>query len=149
MRSASKGGQAPIAGAYVFPQGAPCTFNSHLSFWNYSLRGGAAAYAAFDEKHLFFVNGMFHVTRNPGVSIRNTFQTQTVKAKDGGETFIGPDFAVGYIYQLSDRFALDVRYRATIYFPIAGDFDFEDSKVKHGSDARLHHLVRWPLNATP
>jgi len=125
-------GQPPIPGAHVFPTSA-YTFNAHLSWWSYSLRGGAAAYAAFDEKHLFFVNGMLHVTRVPSVSVRNTFQNgQVVRFKDAAETFVGPDFSVGYIYQLSDRFAFDVRYRATIYFPIAGEFDFKDSKVKHG-----------------
>lgn len=124
--------QPPEPGAYTFPSGS-YTFNAHLSWWSYSLRAGAAAYAAFDEKHLFFVNGMLHVTRIPSVSVENTFANgQSVKFKQSAETYLGPDFSVGYIYQMSDRFAFDVRYRATIYFPVAGDFDFRDSKVKHG-----------------
>jgi hypothetical protein len=96
------------------------------------LRGGAAAYAAFDEKHLFFVNGMLQITRDPGISFTDTYAGQSVKYKDQAETTVGPDFSVGYIYQLSDRFNFDVRYRAAIYFPISGPFDFKDSRVKHG-----------------
>jgi len=126
-------GLPPIPGAFVFPQGAPYGIQSHLTWWSYSLRAGAAAYAPIGERHLFFVNGMLHVTRTPGVSVTNTFANgQSVKFKDGRETFVGPDFSVGYIYQFSDRIGLDVRYRATVYFPIAGEFDFKDSKVKHG-----------------
>jgi hypothetical protein len=128
---AAEAGQPLIPGAYVGTYSL-YTFNEHLTNWTYSLRGGAAAYSAFDEKHLFFVTGMLQVTRNPGINFTDTYPTQSVKYKDAAETTVGPDISVGYIYQLSDRFNFDVRYRASIYFPVSGPFDFKDSRVNHG-----------------
>jgi len=127
------GGQ-PLAGAYVYPQGAPYTFDRHIRAWAYSLRAGAAAYSPIGEKHLFFVNGMLHITRDPAATVTDRAGTVSSKYRFGpsAETTVGPDISVGYLYRFSDRFALDARYRATIYFPISGDFDFKDSQIKHG-----------------
>jgi hypothetical protein len=36
------------------------------------------------------------------------------------------------MYRFSDRFGVDVRYRATVYFPISGPSEFKDSRVNHG-----------------
>jgi hypothetical protein len=37
------------------------------------------------------------------------------------------------MYRLSDRFGIDLRYRATVYFPISGPNDFKDARVNHGA----------------
>jgi hypothetical protein len=48
------------------------------------------------------------------------------------ETTVGPDISVGYMYRVSDRFGVDLRYRATVYFTVSGPSDFKDSRVNHG-----------------
>lgn len=102
--------------------------------WTYSGRFGAAAYAPVGEKHLFYVNGLLHVSHTPQVSSVQVFSNGFTARAAGftDETTVGPDISVGYMYRFSDRFGVDLRYRAAVYFPVAGDFDFEDARVNHG-----------------
>lgn len=110
------------------------TGNLKQTTWVYSARVGAAAYAPVGEKHLFYVNGLLHVSHTPQVnSIQRFSNGFTVSVPSfASETTIGPDISVGYMYRFSDRFGVDLRYRAAVYFPVAGDFDFEDARVNHG-----------------
>ncbi|MEP7312721.1 MAG: hypothetical protein ABI859_09060 [Pseudomonadota bacterium] len=105
--------------------------------WTYSARVGAAAYAPVGDKHLFYVNGLVHVSYyDPGLRSFTTSQGQGTGAEKSAiyeaETTVGPDISVGYLYRFSDRFAIDVRYRATVYFTVDGPSDFKDSRVNHG-----------------
>lgn len=109
--------------------------DQHASRWVYSVRYGVAAYVPVGDKHLLYANGLLHLNRNPGTTYTNTLPdynlSQTEKGADT-ETTIGPDISVGYMYRIGDRFGIDTRYRASIYFPISGDRDFKDSRVRHG-----------------
>ena len=85
------------------------------------------------EKHLFYVNGLLQISRTNAGNYTTQYENAAATQSPGfSDTSIGPDISVGYMYRLSDRFGFDVRYRATIYFPIAGDFEFKDSRVNHG-----------------
>jgi hypothetical protein len=105
-----------------------------LSAWSYSARFGAAAYAQSGEKHLFYVNGLLQLNRTPSVNYTTSVVggTGPFKVRQNGETAAGPDISVGYMYRVSDRFGIDLRYRATVYFTLAGDSRFSDSRVNHG-----------------
>ena len=108
----------------------------------YSLRFGAAGFAPVGDHHLFFINGFLHASHTPGVSATRTFapiatpQNISVdRVRIPGETSIGPDITVGYLYRITDRLAVDFRYRAVIYFPVSGISNFSDSRVNHGASA--------------
>lgn len=105
--------------------------------WTYSGRVGAAAFAPVGEKHLFYVNGLLQVSYHPANTVHFTNRSGSGQTAGNGavfeaETSVGPDISVGYMYRLSDRFGIDVRYRATVYFTVDGPSDFEDSRVNHG-----------------
>lgn len=103
--------------------------------WIYSGRFGAAAYAPVGEKHLFYVNGLLHVSHAPQINITQVLSNGFTSRipSFSAETSVGPDISVGYMYRFSDRFGVDLRYRAAVYFPVKGDFDFEDARVNHGA----------------
>jgi hypothetical protein len=126
-------GLPPFLPTYWIPAPA-ATVHQDIEFWRYSVRAGAAAYAPVGEKHLFYVNGLLQVTRQPRVKVETTLVSTgaTQSDKDAAETSVGPDISVGYMYRVSDRFGIDARYRATVYFPVSGPFDFKDSRVNHG-----------------
>jgi len=117
--------------------------NLSKSQWIYSARLGAAAYAPVGERHLFYVNGLLQMTRDPGArgsSVTATYQgvnnqyrsTVVFDGRLPSETTLGPDISVGYLFRFNDRFAVDMRYRALVYFPISGPYNFRDSRVDHG-----------------
>jgi hypothetical protein len=132
---------------YAISQGFPAPFPPIVSFEippvtatvkfsgvTYSARIGAAAYAPVGEKHLFYVNGLLHASWQARVDGTihygngTSFRTLALPA----ETSLGPDISVGYMYRFSDRFGVDVRYRAQVYFPVSGPFSFDDARVNHG-----------------
>lgn len=126
-------GLPPVLPVYWIPS-PPLRFHQDIDFNRYSVRAGAAAYAPVGDKHLFYVNGMLQVTRQPAIKFVNVDATtgDVVSGRDAAETLAGPDISVGYMYRISDRFGFDARYRATVYFPIAGPYEFKDSRVAHG-----------------
>jgi hypothetical protein len=123
--------QFPPIVAFEIP---PSTARSKFSVLTYSARIGAAAYAPVGEKHLFYVNGLLHVSWQGRTDTTyyygngTTFRGLAVPS----ETSVGPDISVGYMYRFSDRFGVDLRYRAQVYFPVAGPFGFRDARVNHG-----------------
>lgn len=107
----------------------------------FSARIGATAFVPVDQSITAFFNGMIHVSHQPGYTInqRNaatpndppfTFQAPS-------ETSIGPDFAVGMQVAIAQNVALDVRYRAIIFFPVGGELSFNDARVNHGVNLGL------------
>jgi hypothetical protein len=125
---------AAIPPAYNGDPGA-VQWRQRFNIWNYSARFGAAAYVPVGDKHLFYVNGLLHVSHAPAVDFTREFANgfnERAADPQPSETFVGPDISVGYMYRLNDRFGVDLRYRAAVYFPVAGPSDFKDARVNHG-----------------
>lgn len=104
----------------------------------YSARAGVTAFVPFSESGVAFFNGMVHASHQPGSNFATAFlnfnedQIGVEVREDSGETSIGPDFAVGAQFIITDNLALDIRYRAILFFPLSGDFDFSDARANHG-----------------
>ena len=117
----------------VLPPESPTQAKESISSWIYSARFGAAAFAPVGDKHLFYVNGLVQLSHNPDAGYKTTFAgAPPTEQSLPGETTLGPDISVGYMYRMSDRLGIDLRYRATIYFTIDGPSDFKDARVNHG-----------------
>jgi opacity protein-like surface antigen len=107
----------------------------------FSIRGGVAGFIPFGEGNAVFLNGMVHLSHEPATELSVTqldFVTGTevtTQSRQGSETTIGPDMAVGVQFSLSDSVSLDVRYRGAFYFPLAGGANFNDVRVNHGVNA--------------
>lgn len=107
----------------------------------FSIRGGVAGFIPFGEGNAVFLNGMVHLSHEPTTEFSITqldFVTETevtTQSRQGSETTIGPDMAVGVQFGLSDSVSLDVRYRGAFYFPLAGGANFNDVRVNHGVNA--------------
>lgn len=109
----------------------------------FSARVGATAFVPVSESAVAFFSGMLHVSYQP------EFEVLTQTSVDGGaqnelrsstvsdEASAGPDLAVGMQFVLSDNVALDVRYRAILFFPLSGDQSFSDARVNHGVNLGL------------
>jgi len=109
----------------------------------FSVRAGVTAFVPISEGATAFFNGMVHGSYQP------EFSSQTDFLLDGEPTgnplievnskefSLGPDFAVGAQVVLSDGVALDVRYRANLFFPLTGDQNFTDARVNHGVNLGL------------
>jgi hypothetical protein len=118
----------------VLTSSPPDIARETYSTWTYSARVGAAAYATVGERHVFYVNGLLQLSYAPDYP--HSFVSSTTGTarydKLRGETDMGPDISVGYMYRMSDRFGIDLRYRATVYFPVSGASNFKDARVNHG-----------------
>jgi hypothetical protein len=132
LYAVQQGFPAPFAPIYALDLG-PGIVTESFSVWTYSIRVGAAAYAPVGEKHLFYVNGLLHFSRLVGPTAAFHYANGSTSPDPiPSETSLGPDISVGYMYRFSDRFGVDVRYRAQVYFPIAGPYKFDDARVNHG-----------------
>ena len=104
----------------------------------FSGRAGVTAFVPFNPHAIAFFSGLVHASHQPASDFETRFlgfEGETLREesrRDSAEISIGPDFAVGAQIILSDRLALDLRYRAIMFFPLSGDFDFSDSRVNHG-----------------
>ncbi len=124
-------------------QDADGTFSTTAKGDIFSARFGGAAFANINQRNMVYLNGLVHVTHEPGSKSKfhlvipddDIDQVSTIKVK--GETAIGPDIAVGYIHKFTDTIGLDLRYRAIVYFPVGGSRDFDDPRVNHGINAGL------------
>ncbi len=105
----------------------------------YSVRAGVTAFVPFNEGSVAFFNGMLHASHQPDYDTTTDFfqpasgdfafsETESVT----GETSFGPDIAVGAQFTLAENIALDIRYRAILFFPLAGEQSFSDARVNHG-----------------
>ncbi|MEO0461966.1 MAG: hypothetical protein AAF127_02475 [Pseudomonadota bacterium] len=109
----------------------------------FSARAGVTAFVPINENATAFFNGMVHTSLQPEFSTRTQFFLNGEVAgndlvEDNAREFsVGPDFAVGAQFVLSDSLALDVRYRANIFFPLSGDQSFSDARVNHGVNVGL------------
>jgi hypothetical protein len=108
----------------------------------YSLRFGAAAYSRISDNQILYVNGLISVGQEVLEGDASTFnidgEETTVEIPFTlGETSVGPDISVGYLYKLGDRAALDLRYRGAFNFTVDGETSFEDPRVNHGLNIGL------------
>lgn len=107
----------------------------------YSARVGATAFVPIDQSITAFFNGMLHASYQPAYTVtqRNAAapNDQPFTFKSSSETSIGPDFAVGMQVGIAPNVAMDVRYRAIIFFPIGGELAFDDVRVNHGVNLGL------------
>ena len=109
----------------------------------FSARAGVTAFVPINESATAFFNGMAHASYQPSFETRTQFvlpdglSINDLVEVNSSEVSLGPDFAVGAQFILSDNLALDVRYRANIFFPLSGDQSFSDSRVNHGVNLGL------------
>ncbi|MEP3420815.1 MAG: hypothetical protein ABJN35_03715 [Erythrobacter sp.] len=109
----------------------------------FSARAGVTAFVPFNDQAVAFFNGMVQGSYQPSSEFRTAFiglngeEVREEIRKDRGEMSVGPDIAVGVQLILSDNLAIDMRYRAIVFFPISGDFSFSDSRVNHGVNLGL------------
>ena len=110
----------------------------------YSIRAGVTAFVPVGESANVFFNGMLHASYQPDYSSKTDFLDPNSRALVrseretlSGETSFGPDIAVGVQFVLSEDLALDLRYRAILFFPVSGEQDFADARVNHGVNVGL------------
>jgi hypothetical protein len=110
----------------------------------YSIRGGVTAFVPISDNATAFFNGMAHASYQPEFTVSTVLVGDGVNTQDStlaettdAEISLGPDFAVGAQFILSEGLALDVRYRANLFFPLSGEQDFSDARVNHGVNLGL------------
>lgn len=108
------------------------------SLETFSGRLGVTAFVPFSRNGVAFFNGMVHGSYQPGYTSNTDFidpQGATIFTQADplpSETSIGSDFAVGAQFTLTSNMALDMRYRAILFFPLLGNQSFSDARVNHG-----------------
>lgn len=121
----------------------PAQVETDRKLETFSGRLGVTAFVPFSDSAVAFFTGMVQASNQPGSDFRTSFfgvngeLVREENRRDRGEISVGPDFAVGAQLILTDDLALDLRYRAIVYFPLSGDFDFSDSRVNHGVNLGL------------
>lgn len=109
----------------------------------YSARAGATAFVPFSEGGVAFFNGMLQASYRPDYDVLTVIDdpsgtfSGSDESPEQGEFSIGPDFAVGAQFILSQNLALDLRYRAVLFFPLSGASSFSDARVNHGVNLGL------------
>lgn len=109
----------------------------------YSARAGATAFVPFSETGVAFFNGMLQASYQPDFDVLTVIDdpsgafSGTDESPEEGEFSIGPDFSVGAQFILSQNLALDLRYRAVLFFPLSGAASFSDARVNHGVNLGL------------
>lgn len=109
-----------------------------------SARAGATMFAPFGDNAIAFANGMIHASYQPAYTARLILRPVSFAGDasesdfdNADEISVGPDIAVGAQFLLSDALALDVRYRAILFFPLSGEQSFSDARVNHGFNLGL------------
>lgn len=107
----------------------------------FSARLGATAFVPVDQSITAFFNGMIHASYQPAYTVTQSDLSlpneQPLTFEANSETSIGPDFAVGMQVGIAPNVAMDIRYRAIIFFPVGGDLAFDDVRVNHGVNLGL------------
>lgn len=151
IRSAQTGNiaseiQSQETGMFVPPQSGVLEFatTNEAELLTVSGRAGATMFAPFGDNAVAFANGMLHASYQPAYTARIITRPLSSASEDinsdfdnPGEVSFGPDIAVGAQFILSNSLALDVRYRAVLFFPVSGDQSFSDARVNHGLNLGL------------
>lgn len=121
----------------------PARIATENTLETYTARAGVTAFVPFSNNANAFFSGMVQFGYQPDSTFKTDFfgvNNDLVRSEnrtDAGETSIGPDFAVGAQFTIIENLALDIRYRAILFFPLSGDFSFGDSRVNHGVNVGL------------
>ena len=121
----------------------PQTIATERTLETFSGRAGVTAFVPFNDNAVAFFNGMIQGSYQPSSDFRTQFfgvnneLVRDERRRNSSEFSIGPDFAVGAQFIIIENLALDLRYRALLYFPLSGDFDFGDTRVNHGVNLGL------------
>ena len=123
--------------------------SSDATYETYTVRAGGTAFVPLDNSLNVFFSGMAQVGYSPSTQIETRIEQLTSPiplpelpvtqstSQSASEISIGPDMAVGMQWIIMDNLALDLRYRAVVFFPLSGDFDFNDAQVNHGVNLGL------------
>lgn len=111
----------------------------------FSIRAGGTAFVPLDNNFNVFLSGMLQGSYQPSSRLLGSavFETRDlpllfdIDKRNPSELSVGPDIAVGGQLVIFDNLALDMRYRAVIFFPVTGEFDFTDARVNHGVNVGL------------
>ena len=112
-------------------------------FETFSARAGVTAFVPFSQSAVAFFNGMLQASYRPDNSYTLMIDDPsgvfdgTTTGTEPGEVSLGPDFAVGAQFILAKNIALDLRYRAVLFFPLSGAQTFSDARVNHGVNLGL------------
>lgn len=151
VRSAQTGNiaseiQTVETGTFVPPQSSVLEFatTNEAQLTTASARAGVTMFAPFGDNAVAFANGMVHASYQPAYTARVITRPITQGGaeldsdfENADEFSFGPDIAVGAQFILSDQLALDVRYRAVLFFPVTGEQSFSDARVNHGLNLGL------------
>lgn len=116
----------------------PVRLTTSTKLETFSARAGVTAFVPVNDGLTAFFSGMVQGGYQPDTTVTTTFfdvndaPASTLTEDDRGELSIGPDFAVGAQVVITENIALDIRYRAILFFPLSGDLNFKDSRVNHG-----------------
>jgi len=133
-------------GMTVAPQSSISQFatTNEAALVTASARAGATLFAPIGENTVAFANGMVHASYQPAYTARIITRPISQQGSDLNSDFenpdeisFGPDIAVGAQFILSEALALDLRYRAVLFFPVSGDQSFSDARVNHGLNLGL------------
>jgi len=134
------------SGMFIPPQSGVLEFvtTNEAELVTASARGGATLFAPFGDNAVAFANGMLHASYQPAYTARIITRPLSDASGDINSDFenpdeisFGPDIAVGAQFILSNSLALDLRYRAVLFFPVSGDQSFSDARVNHGFNLGL------------
>ncbi|MEL6541287.1 MAG: hypothetical protein AAFP79_06490 [Pseudomonadota bacterium] len=115
----------------------------------FTARVGGTAFVPLDQSINVFFSGMAQFGYSPSATLNTRIEQLTspiplpelpvteTSSRAASEISVGPDMAVGVQWIIMDNLALDVRYRAVVFFPLTGDFDFDDAQVNHGVNLGL------------
>ena len=130
-----------------FPVSSDVVTKSTLE--TYTARFGATAFVPISDNVNSFFSGMLQAGFSPETELQSRVELLTSRIAlpepqideftdiQSSEISIGPDMAVGLQWLIFDNLALDVRYRAVVFFPLSGEFEFSDAQVNHGVNVGL------------
>lgn len=117
---------------------------TRATYQTFTARIGGTAFVPVDQSINAFFSGMAQVGYRPSSDVVTVStltsspvplpepRVTTFTGQSSSEFSIGPDMAVGLQWIITDNLALDMRYRAVVFFPLSGDFSFSDAQVNHG-----------------
>ena len=117
---------------------------SDFRIQTFTARFGATAFVPLSGSVNSFFSGMVQAGYSPETDIETVSEFTSspfplpeplitrVTETQPSEISVGPDMAVGLQWIIADNLALDVRYRAVVFFPLTGEFEFSDAQVNHG-----------------
>lgn len=129
----------------LFEDGLRGDSTGEQTIQTFSIRAGGTAFVPLDNNFNVFLSGMLQGSYQPSSRLVGSAEFPTrdeplffdIDERNPSELSVGPDIAVGGQLIIFDNLALDLRYRAVIFFPVTGEFEFTDARVNHGVNVGL------------